>query len=158
MYGATVSLCSTTVRAEALRSTCLGRSKGLYSQGSIQLFYLHNCLLLRFPHFCQKCAVRLAQVGLGQGPSCRSATTSFPAICGANHPTFVFLYNKVVVVFVVVVVGLNPGRTNNKGLLKKLVRSFWLWFETLSQFRSWWSRHWLVKLDCGLSLVKSTGT
>ena len=94
MYGATVSLCSTTVRAEALRSTCLGRSKGLCSQGSIQLFYLHNCLLLRFPHFCQKCAVRLAQVGLGQGPSCRSATTSFPAISGANHPTFVFLYKE----------------------------------------------------------------
>ena len=30
------------------------------------------------------------------------ATTSFPAICGANYPTFVFLYNNKVVFFFVV--------------------------------------------------------
>ena len=119
-------------------------------QGSIQLFSLHNCLLLWFHHFCQKSATRLAQVG-----EHRSATTNFPANCGANHNQLLHFCTKNKVV---VVVGLNPGRTNNKGLLKKLVRSFWLWFETLSQFKSWRSRHWQVSSDCGLSSVKSKGT
>ena len=120
--------------------------------GYYSTLFLAQLSLTLISPLLSKCVARLAQVG--EHRSAGLPRLAFLLFAGQTIQLLYFcIKNKVVVV----VVGLNPDRTNSKGLLKKLVRSFWLWFETLSRFKSWWPRHWAVTLDCNLSLVKSKG-